>query len=291
MRRRRRASATAGVAALVVALVVGLAFFDNDPGRKTPSPAPLPLRRRRSTRSEVRRPRAPVGPSTRTSPTRTMTGSTTHHRCRAIEPRATETAGYLYLTDATVAEAKKQEGNCAATVRSYMSLGPASWIPWGTALFLPSRAQVAEGASGCAATPRSPQRDNYPRRGPACGPSRCQSHTSPTTRRPSFKPASTSHPPRTSRTSPARSCTPTNKPGRSPTSRASRSTPPQRSGTKRRKSSARTTYPEGVTDVSVTAVWDAPEGFEPGNDVGAVCFFFHTDGTPYRRSDPPRAAD
>jgi hypothetical protein len=63
------------------------------------------------------------------------------------EPHTTETAEVIRLTDPTVAEASEYLNLCGEYARTYLGVDPASWVPWGGAAYLPSREQVADGAS------------------------------------------------------------------------------------------------------------------------------------------------
>jgi hypothetical protein len=63
------------------------------------------------------------------------------------EPHTTETAQVLPLSQPTIAEAKRQAGNCWDPVRVYLGVNPDHWVPWGWKVFLPSREQIADGAS------------------------------------------------------------------------------------------------------------------------------------------------
>ena len=63
------------------------------------------------------------------------------------DPHTTETTHVLRLSKPTIAEVKRRFGECWDHVRVYLGVDPASWIPWGYAAFLPSREQIAHGAS------------------------------------------------------------------------------------------------------------------------------------------------
>jgi hypothetical protein len=60
----------------------------------------------------------------------------------------TETVSVPILTKATVAEAKKMANDvCWNAVRTYLGVDPEHWVPWGVGISLPSRKQIADGAS------------------------------------------------------------------------------------------------------------------------------------------------
>ena len=64
------------------------------------------------------------------------------------EPHTTETAQVLNLTEPTIAEAKELGLDlCWEYARTYIGIDPASWVPWGYAVFLPSKQEIANGAS------------------------------------------------------------------------------------------------------------------------------------------------
>ena len=64
------------------------------------------------------------------------------------QPHNTETVTVPILTKPTVAEAKKMSNDvCWNAVRIYLGVDPQHWIPWGFGFSLPSRNQIADGAS------------------------------------------------------------------------------------------------------------------------------------------------
>jgi hypothetical protein len=64
------------------------------------------------------------------------------------KPHNTETVTVPILTQPTVAEAKKMSNDvCWNAVRIYLGVDPEHWIPWMVGISLPSRMQIAEGAS------------------------------------------------------------------------------------------------------------------------------------------------
>lgn len=63
------------------------------------------------------------------------------------EAHTTETAEVLDLTKPTVAEAEKSADACWAAVHNYLGVNLQNWVPWSFAMFLPSREQIADGAS------------------------------------------------------------------------------------------------------------------------------------------------
>ena len=75
------------------------------------------------------------------------TGSTTRPGCRARNPHTTETVFAFSLPEPTIAEAEKALNFCDRHVRSYLGVDPESWVPWSPVAFLPSKEEVAAGAS------------------------------------------------------------------------------------------------------------------------------------------------
>jgi hypothetical protein len=63
------------------------------------------------------------------------------------EPHTTETVSVLRLTEPSIAEAKEAGSTCWDRVRIYIGVDLDHWVPWGDVAFLPSREQVADGAS------------------------------------------------------------------------------------------------------------------------------------------------
>ena len=68
-------------------------------------------------------------------------------RVPCTEPHTTETAHVLQLTEPTLAEVKERFSDCWDHVRVYLSVDENSWIPWGYGAWLPSKEQIADGAS------------------------------------------------------------------------------------------------------------------------------------------------
>jgi hypothetical protein len=277
VRRRRRAVAAAGVIGLVVALVVGLVFFDNDPGRKTPSPAPTPTA-----------PFDPIG----SAPARGTCWAVPPDVEQKVEddwfddsravpcgaPHTTETAGFLFLPDATVAEAKNSQDHCWGIVRGYLGVGPDSWIPWGFVAFLPSRAQVAEGATWlrCDAVFTSAWTRSFPgARTLTVAVDGIADDPPPELRACLDKPPTQEQP---------------YVPCGEPHAYEQTGTLAVITGEEKYPSAAMRdgaaqeqcpkSVPEGVSGASVTAVWDPPETFAPWQELNGPCFIFHPDGTP-----------
>jgi hypothetical protein len=63
------------------------------------------------------------------------------------QPHNAETVTAPILTKPTMAEMKKMNDVCWNAVRIYDGVDPEHWVPWIVGLSLPSRKQIAEGAS------------------------------------------------------------------------------------------------------------------------------------------------
>jgi hypothetical protein len=63
------------------------------------------------------------------------------------EPHTTETVKVLRLSEPTIAEAKEAKGACWDPVAAYLGVDLEHWVPWRSVTFLPSREEIADGAS------------------------------------------------------------------------------------------------------------------------------------------------
>ena len=63
------------------------------------------------------------------------------------EPHTTETALVIELSEPTTAEAKERVNECWNFVRVYVGINSATWVPWTFVGYLPSKQEVAAGAS------------------------------------------------------------------------------------------------------------------------------------------------
>jgi hypothetical protein len=63
------------------------------------------------------------------------------------KPHTTESAAVLTLTEPTLAEAQERAGECFEHVRVYVGVDTSSWVPWQIFGFLPSKEEIADGAS------------------------------------------------------------------------------------------------------------------------------------------------
>jgi hypothetical protein len=63
------------------------------------------------------------------------------------EPHTSETVSVLPLTEPTIAEAKETAAACWEEVLAYLGVDSEHWVHWSWAAFLPSREEIADGAS------------------------------------------------------------------------------------------------------------------------------------------------
>ena len=63
------------------------------------------------------------------------------------KPHTAETAAVITLTEPTIAEARESSDPCWDYVRQYVGVDESSWVPWGDDVAMPSKADVADGAS------------------------------------------------------------------------------------------------------------------------------------------------
>ena len=63
------------------------------------------------------------------------------------EPHTTETVSVQRLTAPTVADAKEQADRCREDVIAYLGISTDHWVHWAVRGFLPSRQEIADGAS------------------------------------------------------------------------------------------------------------------------------------------------
>jgi hypothetical protein len=63
------------------------------------------------------------------------------------EPHTTETVQVLRLEEPTVVQAKREVGPCWNWVRLYLGVDLSHWVHWGWKPMLPSREEIADGAS------------------------------------------------------------------------------------------------------------------------------------------------
>ena len=145
-RRRRTVSALAGAACLVVALVVGIQVVTGGRNNASPDPAPTP-----SPAPDLAATRPEPGTCWNV-PAELATNEDywfdDSARVPCTEPHTTETAQVLELSAPTIAEAKQDGGDlCREYVRAYLGIDDQSWIPWASTFYLPSKAEIADGAS------------------------------------------------------------------------------------------------------------------------------------------------
>lgn len=154
-RRRRRSSiALVSVASVLVVLALTLVLLDTDPDGSSPVPAPTPSPSvsRDSTPASAAAVHRPAEGTCWAVPADLVAYGKQWHDdspqvpCR--QEHTTETVAVLALAEPTAQEAEKRAVDmCWEYVRLYVGIDERSWIPWEVATFLPSEAQVADGAS------------------------------------------------------------------------------------------------------------------------------------------------
>lgn len=154
-RRRRRSTITLlSVASVLVVLALTLVLIDTDPDSSSPDPAPTPSPS--FTPDPTPAPNAAVHrpaegtcwavPADQVAYGRHAQDDSPQVPCR--QEHTTETVAVLALAEPTVEEAEKRAVDmCWEYVRLYVGIDERSWIPWGMTAFLPSDAQIADGAS------------------------------------------------------------------------------------------------------------------------------------------------
>ena len=68
-------------------------------------------------------------------------------RVPCTESHTAETAAVITLPEPTIAEARAWSDSCWDYVRRYVGVDESSWVPWGYRAAMPSKAEVADGAS------------------------------------------------------------------------------------------------------------------------------------------------
>jgi Septum formation len=63
------------------------------------------------------------------------------------EPHTSETVSVQRLTNPTVADAKEMSDRCTEEVIAYLDISPDHWVHWKVRGFLPSKQEIADGAS------------------------------------------------------------------------------------------------------------------------------------------------
>jgi hypothetical protein len=273
--RRRVVGTLAGAACLVVALVVALQIVTRAPGDSSPEPAPNPLPERSGTMPE------PgtcwnVPPESAVSEDYWFDDSA---QVSCTDPHTTETAQVLELTEPTIAEAEDEAVLCGEYVRTYVGVDFQSWVPWGGSAFLPSKEQIADGASWLrcdvvfpgAGWDYDPVRTiTVPVEGLADDPPgdfwACFDEPPSTTSKSPFVPCDRPH--AYEETGTLASFLRLNEyPSAAELAAAARE-------------QCREGVPEGYPDVALTAVWDPRDAFRPGAEVAGACFMYRADGTP-----------
>ncbi|GAA1975465.1 hypothetical protein GCM10009798_40920 [Nocardioides panacihumi] len=147
-RQRRRIATAVGAAGLVVALVAGLAVLDRGANRNSPTPAPHPTETANGDAGAV--PAPPRGTCWAVPPRLAVDqrfSSDASEEVPCSQPHTTETVATFNVDKPTQQEAEGRAVTCAITVGEYLNRDQSHWIPNEYAIYLPSEAQIAEGAT------------------------------------------------------------------------------------------------------------------------------------------------
>src|SRR6478735_1310622 len=149
--RERRSIGTAlGAAALIAAILLGLAVVQRGHSDDSPSPAPKPTQTANVDLGAEAVPPPVTGTCWRVDPEVITAGQIVYDDSRQVpctEPHTTETVSTFTLTEPTVKEAEPTGASCGNIAGLYLNVDNESWMDTGAFLFLPSKRQVAEGAS------------------------------------------------------------------------------------------------------------------------------------------------
>ena len=134
-------------AAIAVAAMLAAACSSSSESTAEPDPSPSP------TSSEANNAAMRGAPQAGTCWNVPTEGFTPGHRFNdspsvaCTEPHTTETVFVLEVTAPTVQAAREAEVQCGQEASEYVGLDPDHWVPVSGLVWLPSRKQVAEGAS------------------------------------------------------------------------------------------------------------------------------------------------
>jgi len=147
---RRSIGVAAGAAALVVALIVGLALVQRGRDVDSPGPVQKPTPTATVDVGAAAVPPPPTGTCWAVASELIAAGQITYDDSRQVpctQPHTTETVSTFTLTEPTAKEAEPTGGTCGGIVGGYLNIDNESWIDADAFLFLPSKQQVADGAS------------------------------------------------------------------------------------------------------------------------------------------------
>jgi hypothetical protein len=167
-RERRRTGAALGAAGLVVALIVGLAIVQHGRGLDSPEPAPNPSPTSTANVGAEAVPPPQTGTCWAVPPKVAVDPAHLHDDSRPVpctEPHTTDTVGTFTLSEPTQEELNLTGDTCAHLGVDYLGIDDRSWIPWGVTEYLPSKAQIADGATWVRCDVSVPEQWN-PRGGP-----------------------------------------------------------------------------------------------------------------------------
>jgi hypothetical protein len=199
-------------------------------------------------------------------------------RVPCTEPHTTETALVAPLTEPTIAAAKQLAEGCRTAVIRYVGLdAEENWIPWGWTAFMPSKEQIADGASWLRCEAAFPE---------AWGRSRARTTTLSAAGLARDIPddfwACLDQPP-TQNPQPFVPCDQPHSYEQTGTLAILRGLDQYPAATElaaETQRQCRPGIPAGYADVSVTARWDPPSSLRETTSIAGPCFMFNADGQP-----------
>lgn len=193
------------------------------------------------------------------------------------EPHTTETVWVVSLDAPTIAEAKVRSAGCGNIASRYVGIDATSWIPWGVVTFLPSKEEVADGASWARCDAAFPQMWPFGRARTITGSASALAHDPPG----EFW-ACLDQPPIIAG-QPFAPCDQPHKyeeTGQLAFIPDLDSYPPSAEREAEGRRQCREEVPPGYDGVAVTAAWDPAATLEASKTLAGVCFMFNADGTP-----------
>jgi len=202
-------------------------------------------------------------------------------RVPCTEPHTTQTALAVPLAEPTIAAAKERvgerAGGCWDVVRRYVGIDEEDWIPWGYAAYLPSKEEIANGASWVRCDAVFPETLAYHGARtitvPAAGLARdapgdfwaCLDQPPTQTEQP-FVPCDQPHS--------------YEQTGKLAILHGLDQYPSATELAAEARRQCRPGVPAGYEDVSVTAGWDPRSVLKDGSSIAGSCFMFNADGQP-----------
>ena len=200
-------------------------------------------------------------------------------RVPCSEPHTTQTVRVLRLQEPTLAAAREEADVCWQSALGFIGIDPGTWVPWMSVLFLPSKDQIADGASWARCDAAFPSRWDHSRARTTTGSAVLIADDPPL----ELWACLDQHPAKVDQP-----LVPCDQPhayeqtGRLAVLEDLNAYP----AAARLKAEARTQCVDGVPNeykgnINVVARWDPPGGFEKGADIVGACFMALRDGAPF----------